>query len=288
MRLVHPATLLATAALAACGNDVVLSDADGWLPLQYDCSRFESAAFSTAQQAVVRDYASRIVLMAARESRLDSLQSITAAYDSPELLEQAVVRHMCGDGRLASVAELDSFRTPPPRVPGRGKPADSPEADSIYEERGPYAFRRGDLAPTFIAPWLDSAYLAGRPDHVRLADLRGKWVLLNFWATWCGPCIAKHDAFVEMAERYADEGFVVIGVLHRDWPDVALAWLNDHPQGPVYRTIVDADTRISARYGIYGIPRNYLIDPDGYIADNANRFDTLTFVQLVRGPTAER
>jgi thiol-disulfide isomerase/thioredoxin len=268
--------------LAACGNDVVLSDAEGWLPLRYDCSRFESAAFSTAQQDVVRDYASRIVLMAARESRLDSLESITGAYDSPELLEEAVVRHMCADGRLASLAELDSARTPPPREPGRGRPAISPESDSIYRERGFFAFQRGDPAPTFTAPWLDSAYLAGRPDHVRLADLRGKWVLLNFWATWCGPCIGKHPDMVEMAERYADEGLVVIGVLHRDGPDVALTWLNDNPPGHVYRTIVDEGARISARYGIYGIPRNYLIDPDGYIADNANFMDSLTFVELVR------
>ncbi len=280
MRLVPLLAVAPALLLAACGDSVVLSDADGWLELKYDCERIAPAAYSSAQQSVVREYANRIVFAAARESRLDSVDAVVQGYDgpSPALLEEAVVYHLCHGGRLASVAALDSARNPPPRAPGRGSPPTSPASDSARRANLGVLLRPGAPAPTFIAPWLDSAYLAERPDHLRLNDLRGRWVLLNFWATWCGPCLRKHPEMVEISERYADRDLVVLGVLHRDWPDEALDWLSTRPVGR-YRTIVDEDLRISNLYGIYGIPRVYLIDPAGNVADNAYYFDSTAFLR---------
>src|SRR5688572_22302734 len=119
---------VAIASLAACSESVVLSDPDGWLELTYDCEAFTPVAVSEIERGIVREYASRIVLSAASENRLDSLGAIVEVYELAGVgLEQAVVSHLCHDGRIASRLELDSALTPRPR---RKAPPISPEADS--------------------------------------------------------------------------------------------------------------------------------------------------------------
>jgi thiol-disulfide isomerase/thioredoxin len=215
---------IAVASSAACGDSVVLSDADGWLELTYDCDAFTPVAVSEVERRIVREYANRIVLGASAENRLDSLKAIVEVYDEPSgvVLEEAVVSHLCTDGRIASRLQLDSALTPRPR---RSAPPISPGADSMRRASPVYVLRPGDEAPDFILPLLDSAYLADAPEHLQLSDLRGNWVLLDFWATWCGPCIRLHPELVALANRYAERNVIVLGVLHRDFPSNALAYM---------------------------------------------------------------
>lgn len=279
-------TTLTVVLCSGCSDSVVLSDPEGWLELRYDCDAFEPVARSTAQRDVLREYASRIVLRAAQESRLDSLRSVVDAYadlGSPRL-EEAVVTHLCRDGRLADRSQLDSARLTQQPSPSSLPPL-SREADSLRRANAGLVLRHGDRAPDFIAPYLDSAYLAGTPDHLRTSDLRGNWVLLDFWATWCGPCRKAHPEIVAFAERYADRNLTVLGVFHRDWPRAGIEYM-EQDIGDAYRTVVDEDVRIADLYGVYGIPQLFLIDPSGVIA--ARHYDPEGLVEYFEAQLTPR
>jgi len=105
--------------------------------------------------------------------------------------------------------------------------------------------------------------LDGRP--VRLADYRGKVLLLDFWATWCGPCKIEIPAFVELYDAYRSRGFEVVGAVALD------RFANVKPFARQMRmnyTIVDAVDRddIDEAFGpLVGLPTSFLISRDGRI-----------------------
>ena len=98
---------------------------------------------------------------------------------------------------------------------------------------------------------------------VRMANYRGKVILLNFWATWCGPCKEEIPAFVELYERYREKGMVIVGVSIDDRPDQLRAFAREwHMQYPVLQLQSD----IEDAYGpFYGVPTSYIIARDGSI-----------------------
>jgi cytochrome c biogenesis protein CcmG/thiol:disulfide interchange protein DsbE len=92
------------------------------------------------------------------------------------------------------------------------------------------------------------------------ADLRAPGVkLVNFWASWCGPCRAEHPLLSELSESVP-----VIGVNYKDTPDKALAFL-DELGDPYARVGADASGRTGIDWGIYGIPETFVVAPDGTI-----------------------
>ena len=98
---------------------------------------------------------------------------------------------------------------------------------------------------------------------VKMADYKGKVVLLNFWATWCGPCKVEIPAFVELYARYKDKGLVIAGVSIDDGPEAlrtfAKEWRMEYP-------ILLMQSDVEDSYGpFYGIPTSYLIARDGSI-----------------------
>lgn len=100
-------------------------------------------------------------------------------------------------------------------------------------------------------------------EPVKLADFKGKVILLNFWATWCGPCEQEIPAFVEMYDRYKDRGFVILGVSIDDPPEALRAYAKSHHmQYPVLQMQSD----IEDAYGpIFGVPTSFFIARDGSI-----------------------
>ncbi len=102
-------------------------------------------------------------------------------------------------------------------------------------------------------------------DHrqVNLADYRGKVVLLNFWATWCAPCLAEMPRFVAWQQEYGGRGLQVIGVsMDDDAQPVRTAYRKYRLNYPV----VMGDEKIGGKYGdIYGLPVTFLIDRSGTI-----------------------
>jgi cytochrome c biogenesis protein CcmG, thiol:disulfide interchange protein DsbE len=93
------------------------------------------------------------------------------------------------------------------------------------------------------------------------ADLRAPGVkLVNFWASWCGPCRIEHPLLRDLAA----EGLPVIGVNYKDTPDKALSFLNELGD-PFVKVGADTTGRTGLDWGIYGIPETFVVGPDGTV-----------------------
>lgn len=114
----------------------------------------------------------------------------------------------------------------------------------------------GSLAPDFTLASLD-----GEP--VTLSDLRGRPVLVNFWASWCGPCIEEFPLLREAAARHAPDGLAVVGIVYRDRSTAAREFMERH--GGTWPAAMDPGERVAAAYGIVGPPETYFIARDGTI-----------------------
>ncbi|MFN2203026.1 MAG: TlpA family protein disulfide reductase [Caldilineaceae bacterium] len=102
-------------------------------------------------------------------------------------------------------------------------------------------------------------------ESIALADLAGKGVVLNFWASWCDPCRDEAELLETAWQREQANGVVFIGLDYLDQEPAAKAYLDEfsisYPSGP------DLQSQAARRYGIKGVPETFFIDPDGNIAD---------------------
>ena len=121
----------------------------------------------------------------------------------------------------------------------------------------------GTPAPDFTANDKD-----GRP--VKLSDYKGKVVVLDFWATWCGPCQMSLPHTTKVAKQYADKGVVVLAVNVWDTPQAFQGWLPQHPEYGSLHFAIDPEASqpkgiATGLYGVSGIPTQYVIGKDGRI-----------------------
>jgi cytochrome c biogenesis protein CcmG, thiol:disulfide interchange protein DsbE len=99
---------------------------------------------------------------------------------------------------------------------------------------------------------------------VNLADLRGKVVVLNFWASWCYPaCYEEAPALERGWKAYRDRGVVVLGVDIQDKDEAARKFINDFRL--TFANAPDPGGKVSVDYGVYGVPETFFIDRDGRI-----------------------
>jgi cytochrome c biogenesis protein CcmG/thiol:disulfide interchange protein DsbE len=97
-----------------------------------------------------------------------------------------------------------------------------------------------------------------------LSQLRGKVVVINFWASWCGPCRDEAPALQAFWQKYQSKGVVLLGVAYTDTERGARAFIDEFKQ--TYPNGLDVGTRISSSYRITGVPETFIIDRQGKIA----------------------
>jgi cytochrome c biogenesis protein CcmG/thiol:disulfide interchange protein DsbE len=120
----------------------------------------------------------------------------------------------------------------------------------------PSGVRVGDPAPEFAMSDLD-----GNP--LRLGDLRGRPVIVNFWASWCGPCVEEFPLLQAAANAHEEDGLVVVGIVFRDNSEAARAFMAR--MGATWAAAMDPGEVVADRFGIYGPPETFFIDGSGVV-----------------------
>jgi peroxiredoxin len=110
-----------------------------------------------------------------------------------------------------------------------------------------------------VTPPVELADLEGKTH--RLADYRGKVVLLNFWATWCAPCREEMPSIERLRAQLAGRPFAVLAVNVGESAEKARGFAASMPLG--FPLLLDRDTRVSRAWGARMLPATYLIGPDG-------------------------
>jgi cytochrome c biogenesis protein CcmG, thiol:disulfide interchange protein DsbE len=133
--------------------------------------------------------------------------------------------------------------------------------------KGSSGIALGEAAPASPLPRLEGG------GNGSLADYRGRWVLVNFWASWCIPCREEAPALERFQRRHRNAGFTVLGIDSRDLSGDGRAfvrrfWLS-------YPQLRDGDGANAHDFGTTGVPENFLVDPKGRVR------------LLVRGPVSD-
>src|SRR5437870_589424 len=113
------------------------------------------------------------------------------------------------------------------------------------------------------APEIVLKDLQGR--EVKLSDLRGKVVLVNFWATWCKPCKEEMPAMQASYDKLRDKGFVVLAV--NELEDTARVAEHIRTHGHTFEVVMDHNNQVANVYGVVGLPASFLIDPQGIVRE---------------------
>jgi peroxiredoxin len=99
----------------------------------------------------------------------------------------------------------------------------------------------------------------------RLADLRGKVVYINFWATWCTTCKAEMPYKESLYEKMQDRPFQMLGMLFKDDPANLISYYKTQKVSPP--TLIDPGNEIARQFGLTGVPETFIIDKEGIIRE---------------------
>jgi cytochrome c biogenesis protein CcmG, thiol:disulfide interchange protein DsbE len=147
-------------------------------------------------------------------------------------------------------AVLGLGRSPARLAPG-APPSSSPTAAVAYPP--------GTPAPALRLRGLDGG-------QVDLAALRGRPVVVNFWATWCDPCVREFPLLRAAAATHRPDRLAVVGVLTNDRPAAARAFVRRH--GATWPVALDPNAAAATAWGAVGLPHTFFLRPDGTLASH--------------------
>lgn len=137
----------------------------------------------------------------------------------------------------------------------------------------PTAQPSGQLAPNFTLKTLDG-------ETVSLSDFRGKVVLVNFWASWCPPCVAELPTIHQFYQSHQADGFVVLAVNAQENSGTVSGFINQH--GYTFPVLLDPDSVAADEYGIRALPTSFILDKKGEIQYvHRGEIDTATLKKVV-------
>lgn len=204
-------------ACLSCSDGHVRLEAEGSPPLKYECGSVQALDLDEAQLVTLQDYTARVTRrLVADPADSSLLRELMTAYEQMDwrTVQLIVAADACAAGVL-------DFR--PPRFPEPGGAAPAVVFHDLY----------GD-------------------SMVALADFRGRITVVNFWGTWCAPCLAKYPELVALSEAYPDH-VTVLQVLYGDNMSNARKWLAEHPGGRVIQLVDDG--QVARRdFGVSFIP----------------------------------
>jgi peroxiredoxin len=127
-------------------------------------------------------------------------------------------------------------------------------------------------------------------EKISLSDYRGKVVLLNFWATWCPPCVREMPSMERLQERIGKDKFNVIALNQMEEPDDVFAFTGQLELEPTFDILFDSESKVSQAYAVRGLPTTYLIDKKGnirYRAVGGRDFDHAEVLKIIKKLIAE-
>jgi cytochrome c biogenesis protein CcmG/thiol:disulfide interchange protein DsbE len=116
--------------------------------------------------------------------------------------------------------------------------------------------RIGDPAPAFALADLD-----GNP--VRLSDLRGRPVIINFWASSCGPCVEEFPLLARAATAHDRDGLAIVGIVFRDRSEAARDFMAR--MGGTWPAVMDPGEALAAKFGVIAPPATFFVDRNGVV-----------------------
>lgn len=155
-----------------------------------------------------------------------------------------------------------------PAAPAKAQNAERPTPEQAT------LIKDGMVAPDFEVEMFDGS-------KVKLADLKGKVVLLNFWATWCPPCRAELTRVEkDIIEKFKGEPFVFLPVSRGEKKETVAAFREK--MGYTFPMGLDTDQSVYKKYAVTYIPRNFLIDKKGKVVKASVGYDEAEFAELVK------
>lgn len=239
------------------------------LSVAVGASKVANVRYAKASDEEKKDKGFQAGLMADLKKELkvmDSLKYVYIAQHPDSYLSLEALVELAGSNPdVTRIAPLFKGLSPALHATKKGKAF----AELLYDT-GPLGI--GAMAPNFTQNDVND-----KP--VSLSDLKGKYVLLDFWASWCGPCRGENPNVVKAYEKYKDKSFTVLGV-SLDQPGKKEAWLAAiKADGLPWTQVSDLQFWNNAAakiYNIRSIPQNFLIDPNGKIVAKNLRGEALS------------